>query len=420
MSNFDGEIDPSAGWLPVPQLSTEALAMGGPDGPMNAQATALAARTKHLLENMADASAVEAAAAKADTALAAADIANDTAATALNTAQAAESLAEGAFDAATNALGMVQLVGGMKNRIINGKMEIAQRGVSFPAIAGGSFMVDRFVLSKTGTSAVLTGSRSMTGPNSEFLFSIKMDVTTADTSIQAADVCSINQILEASAITDLVGNDFVLSFWVMSSKPGVYCVSFRNELVNQAYVAEYEILQPNVFEFKTVVVRGGLTAAGSWNYGPSVGLRLGWNLASGSDYNQGINETWVTANRLATANQVNFLDTVGASFSLTGVQLERGVVSTAYEHRLSAIELALCQRYYEIMTSVFQATIPTTSTLYSQSYWKVTKRVTPTIIISQISGTSYPPFSPAGDNMVYQSNTAAVTGSASIAGSAEF
>lgn len=238
---------------------------------------------------------------------------------------------------------------GMRNKIINGKMEIAQRGTSFPAIAA-SYSLDRWCGFNSGTSAVLTASQQTDVPSgAEFQNSLRYAVTTADATIAAGDVYGIRQIIEGYNVRDLLGRTFTLSFWVRSSKTGIHCVAFKND-VDRSYIAEYTINAANTWEQKSITVTGGLITAGTWNWTNGKGLVVGWALASGSTFQTTAN-TWQTGNFVATANQVNCLDTIGNIFAITGVQLEVGSVATPFEHRPYGTELALCQRYYYRITS---------------------------------------------------------------------
>ena len=233
---------------------------------------------------------------------------------------------------------------GMRNRIINGKMDIAQRGVNFPA-ASLIYTLDRwFVLNVS--NAVMTLSQQSDSPTTGLQSSLRSAITTADTSIAAAEFSALQQVIEGFNARDLIGKPFTLSFSVRSSKVGTHCISFRNSGDDQAYVAEYVINTANAWEQKTITVSGGLITAGTWNWTNGIGLTVSWVLANGTT-RQGSAGTWLSSNALSTPNQVNCLDTIGNIFAITGVQLEVGSVATPFEHRPYGMELAMCQRYYE-------------------------------------------------------------------------
>ncbi len=234
---------------------------------------------------------------------------------------------------------------GARNKIINGSMDIAQRGTSFAAIASGAYSLDRWVFGNATAGVVTISQQSDVPNNNEFQSSLRVAVTTADTSIAAGDVATINQLVEGYNARDLIGRTFTLSFWVRSSKTGTHCVGLRNSGNDRSYVAEYTISAANTWEYKTVTVSGGLITAGTWNWTNGSGVQLAWTLAAGTTFQTTAN-AWQTGLFVATANQVNCLDTIGNIFAITGVQLEVGSVATPFEHRLFGQELALCQRYY--------------------------------------------------------------------------
>ena len=237
---------------------------------------------------------------------------------------------------------------GFRNKIINGKMDVSQRGTSFAA-SHGAYTLDRWVLGSLNTTAVSTVSQSADVPSSEFQNSLRLTVTTADATVNANRSVAIAQRIEGYNARDLIGRPVALSFWVRSSKVGIHCVALRNaEPVDRSYVAEYTVVAANVWEKKTVIVPSGLIITGNWNWTTGVGLQLSFIVSAGSAIQSTAN-VWQTGNFLATANQVNCLDTVGNIFAITGVQLEAGSVATPFEHRPVGVELALCQRYWQLV-----------------------------------------------------------------------
>ena len=238
---------------------------------------------------------------------------------------------------------------GLRNKIINGKMEIAQRGSSFAGIVAGAISIyaaDRFGYGGGGNTAVATVSQQSDAPSDEFQFSGRVTVTTADSAVAAGDSAEVFHSIEGYNARDLIGRTFTLSFWVRSSKVGIHCVSLRSSTDNRSYVAEYTVSAANTWEKKAITVTGGLITAGAWNWTTGRGVLVGWTLMAGST-NHTTPGAWQTGAFSATANQVNCLDTIGNIFAITGVQLELGSVATQFEHRPYGMELALCQRYYQ-------------------------------------------------------------------------
>lgn len=232
---------------------------------------------------------------------------------------------------------------GLRNRIINGKMEIAQRGTSFAAASG--YTLDRWQFDAS-TAAVLTASQQADFPlsNYEFQSSLRLAVTTADTSISSGEFARIQHKIEGYNARDLIGKTFTLSFWVRSAKTGVHCVGMRNSGADRSYVGEYTVNSALAWEQKSITVTGGLPSTGTWDWTNGVGLGLNFMLAAGTSFHTTAG-SWQTGSFIATANQVNCLDTIGNIFAITGVQLEVGSVATPFEHRPYGMELALCRRY---------------------------------------------------------------------------
>ena len=280
------------------------------------------------------------------------------------------SIADGSFGAFSH-----------RNKIINGKMGVSQRGTSFAAIPNAAYCLDRFRYAAV-TSAVITASQQVDAPSgNEFQNSLRMTVTVADTSIAAGDLSFIDQRIEGYNVRDLIGKTFTLSFWAKSSKTGVHCISFANISNDRSYVAEYTINAANTWEKKTVTVAGGLPTAGTWDWGSGIGLRVQFMLAAGSTF-QGAAGSWLAGVFLATANQVNCLDAIGNVFALTGVQLEVGASATPFEHRPAGAEFELCKRYYEVgsySVSGTNAWTPSTGVYFSQ------KRIVPSLVELAVS-----------------------------------
>lgn len=231
------------------------------------------------------------------------------------------------------------------NKIINGNFDIWQRGISFAA-AGNIITADRWKYVNNGNSAVHSISRSTGVPSNEGAqYSLFLNCTTADDTIGASGSVIIRYIIEGYDILDLVGNTFTLSFWVRALKTGTYCVSFRNSGNDRSYVVEYTVTS-DAWEFHTITVPDGLISAGTWDFTNGVGLRISWALAAGSNFHTTAG-AWQEGNFLATANQVNGVDSTSNNFRLSMVQITRTPVALPFEARAYGHELMLCQRYYE-------------------------------------------------------------------------
>lgn len=239
-----------------------------------------------------------------------------------------------------------------KNVVINGDMLVWQRGTTFANVPGGAYTADRWQIVEA-TDAVVTLTKSTDVPTAadaggSFAASLKLDVTTADTSIGSTQECCLQTMIEGYDIRGLTSGNVTMSFWVKATKTGTYCVVLRNAGADRVYPVEYTINNTGTWEKKTIVIPLNTgVASGTWNYTNGIGLTIRFIIAAGSSYANGTNATWGTAGAGGTSNQVNGLDSTDNDFYITGVQLEKGSVATDFEFRSFADELRLCMRYYE-------------------------------------------------------------------------
>jgi hypothetical protein len=242
------------------------------------------------------------------------------------------------------------VVSGARNRIINGDMRIDQRNAGASVTVNSSsdfFPVDRFNGVGQLSDGVYTLQRSTTAPTG-FVNSIIATVTTADASIGASQFYFIRQIIEGTNITDLGwgtanAQTVTLSFWVRSSLTGIFGGVAKNNAQDYSYPFTYAISSANTWEKKTITIPG--PTAGTWLTDTSGGIQLAWSLGGGSS-TQGPSGSWAAANYRGATGETAVISTNGATFYLTGVQLEAGTVATPFERRSYGQELALCQRYF--------------------------------------------------------------------------
>jgi hypothetical protein len=242
-------------------------------------------------------------------------------------------------------------IGGTRNKIINGAMTIDQRNAGAAVTVNANaffFPVDRFPGFGQSADGVFTLQRSATAPNG-FTNSVIATVTTDDASIGATQEYGIAQNIEGFNVADLgwgaAGASAVtLSFWVRSSVTGTHSGSLSNNAYNRAYAFSYTISVADTFEYKTITIPGDTT--GTWLKDSGTGIRLRWNLGTGSTY-LGTAGAWGSSFLNGATGSVQLISTNGATFYLTGVQLEAGDTATPFEHRSFGAELALCQRYFE-------------------------------------------------------------------------
>ena len=236
---------------------------------------------------------------------------------------------------------------GMKNRIINGGMVLDQYNAGASVtISTGTFVVDRWNVYLSNT-ATMTGQGSTIAPRG-FTNSLSVTVTSgAATSSTAQSV--LRQKIEGYNVADfgwgtVNAKTVTLSFWVRSSLTGTFGVAFRNQAGNRAYIAAYTISSANTFEYKTIVVSGDTT--GAWTTDNTTGLQILWDLGVGTTYSQAAG-SWTSSSSISgLLGGVKLAETTGATFYVTGVQLEEGNAATSFEFRSYGTELALAQRYY--------------------------------------------------------------------------
>jgi hypothetical protein len=273
----------------------------------------------------------------------------------------------------------------LKNRIINGDMVISQRyGTSSVTIAtDGIFTLDRWIGygSQASKYTVQQNAGSITPPAG---FTNYLGITsTSAYSVLSSDYFLLDQPIEGFNIADLAwgtasAKTVTLSFWVRSSLTGTFGGVIRNSANSQLYPFSYTISTANTWEQKTISIAGSTT--GAWETTNGVGLRLEFGLGVGSTLS-GTAGAWTSSFILSVTGATSVVGTNGATFYITGVQLEQNTTATPFERRLYNQELANCQRYYELFgqSGVGRATGATTCDI-SFPYC-VTKRATPTIAL---------------------------------------
>ena len=249
-----------------------------------------------------------------------------------------------------------------RNLIINGDMQIAQRGTSQTGVANnaseGYNTLDRFALNFYGNEGgAATVSQDTTVPSDttygKFSKSIKIDVTTADTSIGTTGSHALQQNIEASFLHHS-GWDYTnssskitLSFWARSVKAGDYCVNLQATDATRYFVAQYTLVA-NTWKHVEVVVPGDSNLV--FNDDNGEGLQVRWMLSTGDDRDGATAGSWFAPGSdyfQSTSSQVNFFDSTDNNFFLTGVQLEVGDAATNFEHLPHDVQLARCQRYFQ-------------------------------------------------------------------------
>ena len=254
---------------------------------------------------------------------------------------------------------------GFKSRIINGAMVIDQRnaGASVnPPTDGGYSTVDRwrtfrsqaskYTIQQT-PSATETGYATRVGAG----FASYLAVTSSSAySITSTDYFMLNTRIEGFNSSDFAwgtanAKTVTLSFWAYSSLTGTFGGSITNSNENYSYPFTYTISAANTWEYKTVVITG--PTAGTWVGATNgVGVSVWFGMGVGSTIS-GTAGAWASANYYSATGATSVVGTNGATFYITGVQLEKGATATAFDYRDYGRELIMCQRYYYAAASSY-------------------------------------------------------------------
>jgi hypothetical protein len=236
---------------------------------------------------------------------------------------------------------------GFRNRVINGNMAIDQRnaGASITP-TNGQFSVDRWLCGLTQASK-FSVQQSTTAPTG-FGFSI-LNTSLSSYSVAVGDAFLLQQKIEGFNFADMgwgtsSAQTVILSFQVRSSLTGTFGGSVQNSAQNRTYPFSYTISAANTWETKTVTIAGDTT--GTWIGATNgVGLLLNFGLGCGSTFS-GTAGSWAAANYFTSTGATSVVGTNGATFYITGVQLEAGSVATPFEQRDYGRELIMCLRYF--------------------------------------------------------------------------
>jgi hypothetical protein len=259
-----------------------------------------------------------------------------------------------------------------RNRIINGDMRIDQRnaGASVTITTGGGYIypVDRF--GNFNNSGVNYTAQRVTDAPAGFTSSVRLTFGSA-ISLTSQNEATFFQIIEGFNVADFgwgtaSASAVTVGLWVKASFTGANSIGFCNHNGTRAYATTYTINSANTWEFKTFVIPGD--TSGAWLTDNSAGLFVRFNLVAGSNFQVSSNNVWATR-----AGAYNAADgaygtkavgtpsavSAGATWQITGVQLEAGTVATPFERRDYGRELMMCQRYYQQSGFGYGATVNT-------------------------------------------------------------
>jgi hypothetical protein len=247
-----------------------------------------------------------------------------------------------------------------RNRIINGNMTIDQRNAGASVTpASGTYTLDRWVF-YVSQSSKLTAQQNAGSVTPPVGFSNYLGVTSSSAySVLAGDYFGLVQNIEGFNTADLGwgtanAKTVTLSFQVYSSLTGTFGGVVKNSASNRTYPFTYSISSANTWTTATVTIAGDTT--GTWVGATNgIGIQLIFGLGVGSTYS-GTAGSWAAANYLSATGATSVVGTSGATFYITGVQLETGTTATDFENLQYGTQLSLCQRYYQ--KSYAQGTVP--------------------------------------------------------------
>lgn len=248
---------------------------------------------------------------------------------------------------------------GFRNRIINGDMRIDQRNAGALVSNANGFITDRWSLAKYGPAGGAYSGQQVSDAPTGFVNSLKVTVTTNEASQSADAYWQLFQTVEGNNSADLgfgtaTPNVFTVSFWVKSSVAGTYSFAIYNNAQGgtaRSYVTTYTVNTASTWEYKTITITAdGSSGSGFWSTTTGNGPALYFDLGCGTAQQTTAN-TWASVNARRIAGTVRLMATSGATFQVTGVQLEKGNIATSFDVRPYGTELALCQRYFYRWTS---------------------------------------------------------------------
>jgi len=265
-----------------------------------------------------------------------------------------------------------------KNLIINGAMQIAQRGTS--STSTGYATVDRFSSYANNTDELAFSLEQSTDAPDGFSNSFKWTTTTAETTIDSNEHVGFQQKLEGQSLQQLAhgttsAKKVTLSFWVKSSVTGTFAATLFKSNSSNIIGSTYTINTANTWEKKTITFDGD--TSGSIPNDNSRELDIIWHLLAGSDFTSTDNTSWGTysTGKWAYGHAQNgVIDTTNATWQITGVQLEVGESATEFEHRPYGTELSLCQRYYQKVGDSLNLFV--TTQFNSTNHWVSTSFIT--------------------------------------------
>ena len=267
-----------------------------------------------------------------------------------------------------------------RNLIINGNMQIAQRGTTGTAVPGGSYIASDRWKAWDASDAVAVVSQETDGPTGQFTKCLKYNVTTADASITASQFGMVRQMIEGYNIIDLgfgtaSAQSVTISFWVKSSLTGSHGAALNNGNEDRSYPFAYTISVANTWEYKTVTIPGD--TSGTWDTDNTAGMIITFGMGTGSTY-EGTADAWQAGNKFQPTSTVANIGTI-SNWNVTGVQLEANTTATPFENLQYGQQYTLCQRYYQTLLDCNQSYVNAGMHVGGRCQFNTEMRANPTI-----------------------------------------
>jgi hypothetical protein len=279
----------------------------------------------------------------------------------------------------------------MRNRIINGAQVINQRGFSSPP-SNYDYLTDRFQYRATQGSK-FTATQSTSIYPSGFTNSLGFTSSSAYTLV-SSDQFGVRQFIEGYNIADLgwgtsSAQPVTLSFWVYTSLTGTHSGALGNNGDARAYPFTFTVNSASTWEYKTVTIAGD--TSGTWLKTNGIGIKVNFNLGAYSNM-LGTAGAWTNGEIVGATGSVQVVTNNGATWYITGVQLEAGTTASPFEYRQYGTEFSLCQRYYTTLLNgndkvLCNAFAWSTNEINGTIFFPVSMRTNPTL--SFVSGAYY-------------------------------
>jgi hypothetical protein len=288
-----------------------------------------------------------------------------------------------------------------RNVIINGAMQVAQRGTSFTS---NGYTMDRFRVANGSVGNITTTQESTNSPSGVSKYSMKVTATNTASLASSSDGW-IRYVIETKDIENLTLSDttkhFTVSFYVKCSDTGQSSIGVTSGNFSSAqYVSPFTIANADTWQRVSVAIPCSSLLS---NVNGDYGLRLYWDIGAGTNYQTSSTNQWVTGGTYASSGNLQITGVNGRYLQITGVQLEVGGTATPFERRSYGDELLACKRYFQriaggesgITTSVIMTGVMHNNTFMEGVYkMEVEMRTKPTI--ERVSGTNYYGFSRNG------------------------